>query len=83
MRDVVRSLLGPDRVRVIDAPTMGTEDFGCFIRDIPGAFYKTGVRNPEIGATHPIHSPRFIADEAAMAPLIAVHVGTVLRFLEK
>ena len=83
VRDVVRSLLGPDRVRVIDAPTMGTEDFGCFIRDIPGAFYKIGVRNPEIGATHPIHSPRFIADEAAMAPLIAVHVGTVLRFLEK
>ena len=83
VRDVVRSLLGPDRVRVIDAPTMGTEDFGCFIRDIPGAFYKIGVRNPEIGATQPIHSPRFIADEAAMAPLIAVHVGTVLRFLEK
>ena len=83
VRDVARSLLGPDLVRVIGAPTMGTEDFGCFIRDIPGAFYKIGVRNPEIGATHPIHSPRFIADEAAMAPLIAVHVGTVLRFLEK
>ena len=76
-----RELLGDARVFTIDAPTMATEDFGAFIRDIPGAFFKIGVGNPEIGASYPIHSPRFIADEAAMPALIAMHASIALRFL--
>ena len=80
-RGVAEELLGADRVRVLDAPTMGTEDFGCFIREIPGCFYMIGVRNPELGAVHPLHSPRFIADEAALPVLIAVHAGIALKYL--
>lgn len=76
-----RELLGDAHVFTIDAPTMATEDFGAFIRDIPGAFFKIGVGNPEIGATYPIHSPRFVADEAAMPALIAMHAAIALRFL--
>ena len=79
--DVARSVLGDGAVRVLQSPTMGTEDFGCFAQAAPGAFYWIGVGNPAIGANWPIHSPRFVADEAAMAPLIAVHAGIALRFL--
>ena len=76
-----RELLGDAHVFTIDAPTMATEDFGAFIRDIPGAFFKIGVGNPEIGATYPIHSPRFVADETAMPALITMHAAIALRFL--
>ena len=79
VRDTAAALFGPGSVHVLERPTMGTEDFGYLIENVPGAFYKIGVRNPDIGAVHPIHSPRFIADDAAMANLIALHAGIVLR----
>ena len=81
VRQTALELLDEKSVILMSTPTMGTEDFGCFAQVVPGAFYKIGVRNPEIGAVYPLHSPRFIADEAAMSNLIALHAGLVLRYL--
>lgn len=75
--------LGEGAVRMIDSPTMATEDFGCFAQVVPGAFYKIGVGNPAIGAVWPIHSPKFVADEAAMPALIAMHAAVALGFGDK
>ena len=82
VRRVAAGTLGTDRVRVMQQPTMGTEDFGYFIQDVPGAFFWIGVGNPQIGADQPIHSPRFIADESALASLMALHAAVALSFLE-
>ena len=80
VRRTVEELLGADHVALLNAPTMATEDFGYFTQAVPGAFYRIGVGNPEIGATWPIHSPRFMADEAAMVHLIAAHAAVAWRF---
>lgn len=82
-RETARKLLGTENVILLTEPTMGTEDFGYFTQTVPGCFYKIGVRNPGIGAVHPIHSPRFIADEAAMANLIALHAAIALGYGER
>ena len=82
VRRAAAGTLGTDRVRVMQQPTMGTEDFGYFIQDVPGAFFWIGVGNPQIGADQPIHSPRFIADESALASLMALHAAVALSFLE-
>lgn len=82
-KNVAEVAIGSDRVHVQDQPTMGTEDFGYFIQDVPGVYYKIGVGNPEIGAVHPIHSPLFIADEAAMAHLVGVHAAIAMAYLQK
>ena len=83
MVDFVRETAAQISVPVVllDKPTMGTEDFGYLVQKVPGAFYWLGVRNEAIGAVHPIHSPKFIADEAAMENLIALHANIALRFL--
>lgn len=81
-RRSAEEILGGGRIALIDKPTMATEDFGYFTQAVPGAFYKIGVRNPDIGATWPIHSPKFIADEAAMPNLIALHAAVALEFLK-
>lgn len=82
-KNVAEAAIGSDRVHVQDQPTMGTEDFGYFIQDVPGVYYKIGVGNPEIGAVYPIHSPLFIADEAAMAHLVGVHAAIAMAYLQK
>lgn len=82
-KDTAARLLGGAHVVTLDTPTMATEDFGYFTQAVPGAFYKIGVGNPDVGAVWPIHSPKFVADEAAMPNLIALHAGIALGFLEQ
>ena len=81
VRNAANEVLGPQSVQLMERPTMGTEDFGYFLQERPGAFYWIGVRNPDIGAIHPIHSPKFVADESALRSLIALHVAVALTYL--
>ena len=81
--DAARELCGAERVRIEDQPTMGTEDFGYFIQAVPGAFYHVGVGNPELGAVHPLHSPKFTADERSLETLIALHALVAARYLDR
>ncbi len=71
-----RGLLGDDRVRVIDRPTMTTEDFGYFLMERPGSFYHIGV-----GGEKPLHNPSFLPDDRAAAIAAAVHCAVIEAFL--
>ncbi len=82
-RDVAARLLGRDRVSVIGAPTMGTEDFGEFLRVAPGCFWHLGVRSDAPGSGEPLHSPRFTPDEAALLPLVALHSAIAMAYLSR
>ncbi|MDE3236388.1 MAG: amidohydrolase [Bacteroidota bacterium] len=45
---------------------MGAEDFGYYTQQIPGCFYRLGVRNEEQGIIHQVHTPKFNIDERAI-----------------
>ncbi len=71
-----RGLLGDGRVRVIDRPTMTTEDFGYFLMERPGSFYHIGV-----GGDLPLHNPSFLPDDRAAAIAATVHCAVIEAFL--
>lgn len=51
---------------VIDLPIRMTgEDFAFYTHEVPGCFYRLGVRNEEKGIIHPVHHPQFDVDEKA------------------
>ena len=81
-KKAAEEIVGRSNIHISDKPTMGTEDFGYFIQDVPGAYYKIGVRNPDIGAVHPIHSPKFIVDEEAISIMIGVHAAVAAACLK-
>lgn len=45
---------------------MGAEDFGYYTQEIPGCFFRLGVRNEEQGIIHNVHTPKFNIDERAI-----------------
>ena len=45
---------------------MGAEDFGHYTTQIPGCFFRLGVRNEARGIIHNVHTPHFDADESAI-----------------
>lgn len=46
---------------------MGAEDFGFYAQQIPGCFYRLGVRNEAAGIIHNVHTPNFNIDERAIS----------------
>ncbi len=65
MKPALVSALGETNV-VESPPVMVGEDFAHYQQEIPGMFVFLGVRNEAIGAVHPLHTPQFVLDEAAL-----------------
>ncbi|SHE50271.1 amidohydrolase [Thermoanaerobacter uzonensis DSM 18761] len=84
MTDLIKEtafpLLGEGNVIEV-APTMGVEDFAYFLQKVPGSFYKLGCGNKEKGIDKPIHNNQFNIDEECIKIGLAVHVSTVLKYL--
>ncbi len=74
-----QSLFGAGKV-VQTPASLGGEDFACYLQKLPGAMFRLGIRNPKIKATEPWHSPRFVADEAALPCAAALLTAATLNF---
>jgi amidohydrolase len=62
----LRIALGEDAVR--EAPvSMGSEDFGYVLQEVPGAVIRLGVRDPAWAAPRPMHTATFDLDEDSLA----------------
>jgi len=51
---------------VIQGRTMGADDMGFILQEIPGCYFFIGSQNEEKGTHYPHHHPRFDFDERAM-----------------
>lgn len=78
---VAKKVLGEDKVREKELPSMGSDDFSYFTELIKGAYYNLGCGNQTKGWTEPIHSGKFIADEECIRTGILLQVETLLELL--
>ena len=62
-------------------PVMGGEDFSYVLERVPGCFVGLGTRNDALGASYPVHHPKFLVDEDALPIGAALHVAFALRSL--
>lgn len=58
-------LFGSDNIETTEL-VLGGEDFACYLEKVPGAMFRLGIRNKNIGADKPWHSEKFIADEQSL-----------------
>ncbi len=63
VREVVKKLLGEDRLIELTEPSMGGEDFAYYLKKVPGSYIRLGTRNEEKGLVYPLHSAHFDVDE--------------------
>jgi amidohydrolase len=64
-------------VRHIPRPSMGSEDFACFLEHCPGAMFRLGVAR-DVNAITPLHTPTFDIDETALALGVKILARTVV-----
>lgn len=61
-----REVVGEDSVDEIRLPSMGGEDFSGYLKHVPGCLLRLGAAALD-RPRHPLHSPHFDIDEAALA----------------
>ncbi|RMG39475.1 MAG: amidohydrolase [Planctomycetota bacterium] len=60
------TVLGADQVEILEAPSMGGEDFSLYLSHVPGAMLRLGCARPGIPDWPLLHSPLFDIDESAL-----------------
>jgi amidohydrolase len=65
LRKTAQDLLGADATPEIE-PSMGGEDFGRFLLEYPGAYFRLGTALPNATEKKRLHDSRFDIDEAAL-----------------
>lgn len=76
-------LLGSDCVLLKEHPSLGVEDFSCFLDAAPGAFFHLGCRNEDKGFVSALHSDTFDIDEACLPVGVLVESGLALCILNE
>lgn len=64
-RSHIKDYVGEENVEELDI-WMGAEDFSYYTHEVPGCFYRLGVRNEARGIIHGVHTPQFDIDEDAL-----------------
>ena len=67
VRKTAQDLLGRDATPEIE-PSLGGEDFGRFLLEYPGAYFRLGTASPNTRDKRRLHDSRFDIDEAALGP---------------
>ena len=75
-----QDLLGVENVQAIEK-TLGAEDFGEFMKHVPGAMFTLGTKK-QGHEEYLLHHPKFDIDERAMPIGTAMLVETTMRFLQ-
>lgn len=84
IREAATKLIGEERVKMMPAPIMGSEDFSYILEQVPGAIVFLGATPAGVDPkTVPQnHSNRVVFDEQAMAVGAALYASMALRHLQ-
>lgn len=66
LRQAAAEVVGHQHCRLIARPSMGSEDFACYLQHVPGAMFRLGTAG-DLTAITPLHTSRFDVDEKALA----------------
>ncbi len=82
LRKTAEDVLGKENVKTIEYPDMGTEDFSYFCLHSKSCFFNLGCRTAGANEVYPIHSNKFIIDEACLQTGVKVQVENILNILK-
>lgn len=83
LRAKAEYILGEDKVKIKEFPSMGADDFSFFLQETKGAYYNLGCGNKDKGWTKSIHSGKFMVDEESIRIGVILQTETLLELLRK
>ena len=77
--DVVCELLGPDKLKNLPTPSMGSEDFAYYLEKVPGAFFRLGTGDERPESHIGLHNPKHLFSEKAIPTGVITFVGAAYK----
>ena len=74
--------VGVNNIVKYSTPSMGGEDYAFFLKEIPGAFFKIGTKNIEMGIVNVAHNSNFDIDENCLITGVVMQCLNVLNIDE-
>lgn len=81
MQGAAAKIFGSENV-LTNPPGMGAEDFGYFLEQAPGCYYRFGVGDPKAESYYPLHNAKFQLDPEALAYAVALYAQIAEDFLK-
>jgi amidohydrolase len=81
LQEAVTEVSGADTLVAADQ-SMGGEDFGWYVEEVPGAFVRLGVGCPDDAGARDLHQGNFDVDERCIALGVSTLVAAALAALE-
>lgn len=82
VKNSAQSLLGKENVRLLEAPSLGSEDFAYYLQRIPGAFFRIGTHNDLPESHLGLHNPKIVFDEKAVCTAAVTLSSVALSFTQ-
>jgi amidohydrolase len=81
-RQSIEAVLGPNTV-LDDTVRMGGDDFGCFLAEVPGAYFHLGAGDTNSDDVKALHTSCFDIDERCLPLGAAILAHTALTMLDE
>lgn len=63
--EAAEEVVGEGNVQLIARPSMGSEDFACYLEHVPGMLFRLGCAS-DLASITPLHTPKFDIDESCL-----------------
>lgn len=83
LENAAREAWGEEAVQLIPEPSLGAEDFALYLEHAPGAMFRLGTGFGDRPVNHPLHHPKFEADEAAILTGVVTLSYAALEYWQK
>jgi len=75
----VKEIWGGDSIQIIQEPSLGAEDFSCYLKHAPGSMFRLGVGFKD-KRNYPLHHPQFEVDETAILTGVVTMANAACRY---
>lgn len=83
IKETAERILGAEKIRYKEFPSLGAEDFSYFLDKAKGAFYHLGCGNSSKGITAGLHNEYFDVDEECIKTGVYMQVECILALLAR
>jgi amidohydrolase/hippurate hydrolase len=82
LENVINNQLTETEIVNLKNPSMGAEDFACYLQHVPGLFFRLGTANEDENSKIPLHNSKIIFDERAIYHGMCAMSTFALEYLE-
>ena len=75
--------LGSGKSIKLEQPSFGGEDFGYYLQEVNGSFFRLGTGNPEKGITANWHNSKYTVDEDALSVGAGLYAYLAYKYLKE